>query len=103
MVAIRTLVDPTTKPMPKKSTRCSMPFRLLQLAAALPDSRDSRGMFGTRSDTDPIRHLLGSAPAWGGNPRLCVDEVPVDGFWSVTVYNNEGYFTPTVKFSTASG
>ena len=84
---------------------------LLQLAATLPDSK---GMFGTRSDTDPIRHLLGSAAAWGGNPEkdamyfsfspagddsataywLCVDEVPVDGFWSVTVYNNEGYFTP---------
>ena len=23
-----------------------------------------------------------------------VREVPVDGFWSVTVYNAEGYFTP---------
>jgi hypothetical protein len=23
-----------------------------------------------------------------------VDRVPVDGFWSVTVYNEDGYFTP---------
>jgi len=23
-----------------------------------------------------------------------VGEVPVDGFWSVTVYNKDGYFTP---------
>jgi hypothetical protein len=26
--------------------------------------------------------------------RLSVDEVPVDGFWSVTVYNKDGYLTP---------
>jgi len=26
--------------------------------------------------------------------RLTVNEVPVDGFWSVTVYNKDGYFTP---------
>jgi hypothetical protein len=71
-------------------------------------------MFGTENDTDPVRHLIGSASAWGGNPekdalhfslhsavndgatvyRLSVDEVPVDGFWSVTVYNKDGYFTP---------
>jgi hypothetical protein len=136
MAAVRTLVDPNDEadaekvhalqdavavkqdssgsfeipewdPVSHKSVRDA----LLQLAATLPDSK---GMFGTRSDTDPIRHLLGSAAAWGGNPekdamyfsfspagndgatayRLCVDEVPVDGFWSVTVYNNEGYFTP---------
>ena len=26
--------------------------------------------------------------------RLAVRDVPVDGFWSVTVYNKDGYFTP---------
>jgi hypothetical protein len=26
--------------------------------------------------------------------RLSVGEVPVDGFWSMTVYNKDGYFTP---------
>ena len=26
--------------------------------------------------------------------RLSVRDVPVDGFWSVTVYNKDGYFTP---------
>jgi hypothetical protein len=26
--------------------------------------------------------------------RLSVGDVPVDGFWSVTVYNEDGYFTP---------
>ena len=84
---------------------------LVQLGATLPDSNK---MFGTKSDTDPVRRLIGSAVAWGGNPekdamylnvvpakndgdtvyRLAVDQVPVDGFWSVTVYNKDGYFTP---------
>jgi hypothetical protein len=83
---------------------------LLALASTLPDTR---GAFGTKEDTDPVRHLICSASAWGGNPekdalylnatparndgttvyRLSVGEVPVDGFWSVTVYNAEGYFT----------
>ena len=53
-----------------------------------------------------------SLPAWGGNPdkdaiyvnvtpsqndgktvyRLTVKDVPVDGFWSISVYNAQGYF-----------
>jgi hypothetical protein len=87
---------------------------LIQLATTLPDTK---GMFGTEANTDPIRRLIGSASAWGGNPehdafylnvnpvendgdiihRLTVGDVPVDGFWSVTVYNEQGYFTPNVR------
>ena len=82
---------------------------LLVLAATLPDFRKA---FGTRERIDPVRHLLGTAAAWGGNPdadatylnvtparndgktvyRLTVRDVPVDGFWSVSVYNAAGYF-----------
>jgi hypothetical protein len=84
---------------------------LLTLASLLPDLR---GMFGTKDRVDPVRHLIGSASGWGGNPeaeamylnvvpakndgatlyRLHVEKVPVDGFWSVSVYNAEGYFEP---------
>jgi hypothetical protein len=84
---------------------------LVALAATL---LDSKGMFGTKADTDPVRHLIGAASAWGGNPerdalylnvnparndgatvyRLSIGDVPVEGFWSITVYNKDGYFTP---------
>ena len=82
---------------------------LLTLATTLPNAN---GMFGTKAQVDPIRHLIGAASAWGGNPdkeamylnvtpakndgttiyKLSVKNVPVDGFWSVSVYNAEGYY-----------
>lgn len=82
---------------------------LLSLAATVPDSR---GMFGQSAEVDPVRHFIGSASAWGGNPaqdacyftvtpsrndgstryNLTVKDVPVDAFWSISVYNAAGYF-----------
>ena len=82
---------------------------LLVLATHLPDFRKA---FGTKDEVDPVRHLIGSAAAWGGNPdkdaiylnitpakndgktvyKLDVKDVPVDGFWSVSVYNADGYY-----------
>jgi hypothetical protein len=58
-----------------------------------------------------VRHLIGTALLWGGTPekdaiylnvvpekndgatvyRLAVKDVPVDGFWSTTVYNAKGF------------
>ena len=69
-------------------------------------------MFGTADETDPVRHLIGTAAGWGGLPtseasyvganptlprgqyELTVTDVPVDGFWSISVYNAAGYFEP---------
>jgi len=84
---------------------------LLVLASTLPDTKH---MFGTKDAVEPVRRLIGSASAWGGNPekdalylnqvpakndgktvyKLNVKDVPVDGFWSVSVYNAKGYFEP---------
>jgi hypothetical protein len=85
---------------------------LLQLGETISDTRH---MFGARENqVDPVRHLVGTALLWGGLPekdalylpvtparndgstvhKLTVKEVPVNGFWSITVYNTEGYLQP---------
>jgi hypothetical protein len=74
--------------------------------------------FGRREDVDPVRHLIATAAGWGGLPdteatyvgvtpnlpageyELTVpDDVPVDGFWSISVYNAEGFFEPNEQDS----
>jgi len=73
---------------------------------------DFQHAFGAKDEVDPLRRLIGAAAGWGGNPdseamyigatpemndgrtvyQLSVKDVPVDGFWSVSVYNAAGYF-----------
>jgi hypothetical protein len=68
--------------------------------------------FGPKNQVDPIKHLIGTAAGWGGNPdkdatylsfeppkndgkaiyKLHVKDVPVDAFWSVSLYNAAGYY-----------
>ncbi|MFO0919861.1 MAG: DUF1254 domain-containing protein [Planctomycetaceae bacterium] len=89
---------------------------LLALAAA-NGGLDSSRMFGRRGDVDVVQHLIGTAAGWGGNPQsaalyigvepkqndgktayqLTVKDVPVDGFWSVSVYNQAGFFEKNSK------
>jgi len=98
---------PAWDPVSQKKVRDA----LLVLASTLPDANR---MFGTKEAVDPVRRLIGSASAWGGNPdreavylnvtppnndgkmayELKVGAVPVDGFWSVSLYNAKGYYEP---------
>jgi len=101
---------PTWDPASQKKVRDA----LLVLATTIVDTSKA---FGTKSQVDPVQRLIGAASAWGANPpqdatylnfvpekndgktiyRLVVKDVPVDGFWSVSVYNAEGYFEKNVQ------
>ncbi|WP_250462252.1 DUF1214 domain-containing protein [Microbulbifer litoralis] len=67
---------------------------------------------GKADEVDPLAHMMATATGWGLQPRseamyfrgypdrndgkavhsMTLRDVPVDAFWSVTVYNREGYF-----------
>lgn len=134
LAAVRTVVDPTDpkdvqqvhalqdaiKVSQKSSGKFEIPNwdpvsqkkvrdALLVMASTMSDFR---GAFGAKNEVDPVRHLIGAAAGWGGNPdkaaiylnvtppnndgktiyRLTVKDVPVDGFWSVSVYDAAGYY-----------
>ncbi len=96
---------PNWDPVSQKKIRDA----LLILNESLPDQKRA---FGSRVQVDPVRHLIGTAAGWGGNPerdaiylnvtpnkndgatiyKLSVPaKVPVNAFWSVTVYDAQGY------------
>jgi len=103
--------SPGTFEIPKwdKASQDKIREALTGLAATTTDFSNA---FGTKQQTDPIMHLIGAAVGWGGNPesdakyinvnvpdnsgkqvyKLTVKDVPVEGFWSVSVYNAKGYF-----------
>ena len=95
-----------------EASRKKVQVALLQLGTTISDTRRMYG--ANENQVDPVRHVIGSAMLWGGahekdalylpiTPerndgrtiyKLIVRGVPVDGFWSLTVYNSQGYIEP---------
>lgn len=67
-------------------------------------------MFGKKEEVGEVLHLVGTAIGWGGLPAyeaeyinvepnlpvgaylLTVKDVPVNAFWSISLYNKDGFF-----------
>jgi hypothetical protein len=80
---------------------------LLELGRGVSDTRRT---FGKKEEVSEVRHLLATAWGWGGLPieeayylnvepdlpvgayKITVKDVPVDAFWSTSVYNKNGFF-----------
>ncbi len=80
---------------------------LLELSKGI---RSTENMFGKRNEVTEARYIIGAAFGWGGLPiyeaayenrgeprpagkfQLTMKDVPVDAFWSISVYNKDGYF-----------
>jgi hypothetical protein len=134
MVAIRTLVDPNDPKDLEEVHKLQDAITVSQAApgklelpnwdqASLKEIRDAllilakhtdgfKNAFGAKNQVDPVKHLIGTAAGWGGNPdkdatyiagavpkndgttvyKLHVADVPVEAFWSVSVYDAAGYF-----------
>ncbi len=94
--------------------------KIREALLALADANgglESSKMFGRKDEVDPVQHLIGTAAGWGGNPRyaalyvgvdpkendgktayqMSLKDVPVDGFWSVSVYNQDGFFEKNAR------
>ena len=103
--------DPGRFEIPEWDTSSHAQVRaaLRVLASTIPDCRHG---FGSRDGVDPLHFLVGSALARSEHPEtdiacvlmrperndgatahtISLSDVPVEGFWSISVYDADGFF-----------
>lgn len=104
--------SPGTWEMPNWDSASRDKAREALLALGSLGGIDEKRKFGSKASTEPVNHIVATATGWGGNPpeaaiygggfpkendgktihRIIMKDVPVDGFWSLSVYNSKGYF-----------
>ena len=102
-ISARPYTHPNYDPASYKATYDA----LIELSRGLPDAKQ---MFGKKEEVGEVRHLIGTAFGFGGLPeyeanylnvepnlpvgayQITVKDVPVHAFWSISVYNKDGFF-----------
>jgi len=99
--------EPFVLPSYEKASYKATLDAILELAKGLKRYTQT---FGSKAEVNPVHFMIGTASAWGGLPdkaaqyinvqpdlpvgkyELTVKDVPVKGFWSISLYNAKGYF-----------
>lgn len=104
--------DPGKLELPDWDDKSRVEVRQMLNELANVSMTNMKGYFGIKEDLDPLKWLLGAAYGWGGNPEksaiylgvtpekndgkthyvLNVKDVPVNGFWSISMYNKDGFY-----------